>query len=431
MKKNLILIYLVFAMLVLSTSCSNRSTLKTQGVAYLNGNWFNGNEFVEDTFYEINGFFSKVEPDSLLSSVDIENGYIIPPFGSAHNHNLDRKWQLRFLPDAYLKEGTFYYQNLTSMAKQANELRPFFENDSTLDVVYAQQGITSTLGHPFMVYEPEAMGLGWDTKNWEANMDKILLSRIEENNSYIFIDSISQIDEKLKHYYKSKPDIAKIFLMDVENFETNSKTGEAGLHGLSKEVARAVVENLKENGLTVYAHIETAKDLEFATEIGVDCLAHMPGYDYTGNPDNDYDKHYVDDSAIKKAVSKGIKINPTVYAGLPRWNIKDSIAKANFIKDFLRRYYDAGGILLTGSDRFNKTLTPEIDAFYGLNIFSNRELLKIISYDTPRTIFPKRKIGLLKDGYEASFLVLNENPLENFKAIKAIRSGYKKGLKIF
>ena len=44
------------------------------------------------------------------------------------------------------------------------------------------------------------------------------------------------------------------------------------------------------------------------------------------------------------------------------------------------------------------------------------------------TIFPKRKIGRLSEGYEASFVVLRENPLENFDSIKDIQLRFKQGV---
>ena len=62
-----------------------------------------------------------------------------------------------------------------------------------------------------------------------------------------------------------------------------------------------------------------------------------------------------------------------------------------------------------------------------LGIFSNLELLKMWCESTPRTIFPGRKIGLLREGYEASFLVLNGNPLKEFAQVKAIRLRVKQG----
>ncbi|NAY90525.1 hypothetical protein GTQ34_01225 [Muricauda sp. JGD-17] len=420
-------LYCFFALLLISIhpSCKQKKEIQTWGTAYTNGQWYNGKDFISKVFYEVDGIFSDESPDSIVKTTDLKGGYVIPPFASAHNHNLDREWQLGFLPKAYLDEGTFYYQALTSMQKQANALRSFFENDSTIDVKFAQQGLTSTLGHPFMAYEPFSMGLTFD--NWESNMDKILQSRIEENNSYIFIDSISQIDEKLNIFYNSNPDVAKIYLLDVENYKVNSNTGTAGLHGLSKPVARLVAEKLKKKGFTVYAHIETASDFEFAAEIGVDCVAHMPGYGFEGLPENEL-KYYVDDQSMQKAASKGMRVIPTTAISISRRTIKDSLAKTAFTKSFLTRFKNAGGNIIVGSDMFNMTLTPEIDALHALDIFSNEELLKILTMDTPQYVFPERKIGKLEAGYEASFLVLENNPLRDFSAIKDIVFAAKQGI---
>ena len=47
--------------------------------------------------------------------------------------------------------------------------------------------------------------------------------------------------------------------------------------------------------------------------------------------------------------------------------------------------------------------------------------------DTPRAIFPHRKIGRLADGYEASFIVLGGNPFDSFDALRDIRLRVKQG----
>jgi len=55
-------------------------------------------------------------------------------------------------------------------------------------------------------------------------------------------------------------------------------------------------------------------------------------------------------------------------------------------------------------------------------------LIDIYSRATPQSIFPKRKIGEVKEEYEASFLVLNENPYNNIEAIKSIDIKVRQGL---
>jgi imidazolonepropionase-like amidohydrolase len=42
-------------------------------------------------------------------------------------------------------------------------------------------------------------------------------------------------------------------------------------------------------------------------------------------------------------------------------------------------------------------------------------------------IFPKRKIGHLREGYDASFLVLEGNPVEDFAHVRKIRMQVKRG----
>jgi len=46
---------------------------------------------------------------------------------------------------------------------------------------------------------------------------------------------------------------------------------------------------------------------------------------------------------------------------------------------------------------------------------------------TAETIFPKRKIGRLQEGYEASFLVLSANPVNDFAAVEKIALRVKQG----
>ena len=411
-----------FSLFIIIWGCD--SSRPQQGIEYTNGYWFNGSSFHKKVVYVVDGKLTSTKPIRIDTTINLNEGYVISPFGDAHTHNLDRQWQLAFLPQQYLDEGTFYAQCLTCKQDGANNARSYFDSDSTMDVLYSQQGITSTLGHPFLAYEPFEMGLGYD--EWEENMELIKSSRLDENNSYIFIDSVSQVDEKLQYLFDAKPDMAKIYLLDIENFEKNSKTGKAGLHGLSPEVARMVVAKIDSVGLPIYAHIETAGDFEFAIDIGIDVFAHMPGYNWDGG-EEDEELYRVSDDLIKQAVKNNISLIPDVGVSLQQ-NSADSLSKVEYIKGLIRTYYDSGGKVLAGTDMFNATLSREIEALYSLRVFSNTELLNILSKDTPQAMYPDRKIGELKDGYEASFLVLEENPLEDFWAIKNIKLRVKQGI---
>jgi hypothetical protein len=45
--------------------------------------------------------------------------------------------------------------------------------------------------------------------------------------------------------------------------------------------------------------------------------------------------------------------------------------------------------------------------------FQVLQVLKVLCENTPKAVFPKRKIARIAEGYEASFIVVAENPLQN------------------
>jgi imidazolonepropionase-like amidohydrolase len=49
---------------------------------------------------------------------------------------------------------------------------------------------------------------------------------------------------------------------------------------------------------------------------------------------------------------------------------------------------------------------------------------------TARAIFPQRRIGRLQEGYEATFLALEGNPLLDWQQVRRIRFRFKQGLEV-
>lgn len=136
-------------------------------------------------------------------------------------------------------------------------------------------------------------------------------SRIENNNSYIFIDSVQEAEEKFSLLLGAEPDVVKIYLLDTKNRDKRVYDDVPGDHGLKPAVARRVVQLPHQHHLPVYAHIETAFDLELALEIGVDYTAHMPGYAWNGDPAVK-GKYYIPDRLIKQAVDQQVGVIPTL-----------------------------------------------------------------------------------------------------------------------
>jgi imidazolonepropionase-like amidohydrolase len=47
--------------------------------------------------------------------------------------------------------------------------------------------------------------------------------------------------------------------------------------------------------------------------------------------------------------------------------------------------------------------------------------------NTAETIFPTRRVGYLRNGYEASFLVLSGDPMKDFTIVQKIEMRVKQG----
>lgn len=88
----------------------------------------------------------------------------------------------------------------------------------------------------------------------------------------------------------------------------------------------------------------------------------------------------------------------------------------------------AGGRLAVGSDIYGRTLGDELAYLHDNRIFDNLTLLKIAAEITPQVVFPQRRIGRLRAGYEASFLVLGGDPIEDFAHTKKISLRIKQGV---
>jgi hypothetical protein len=62
-----------------------------------------------------------------------------------------------------------------------------------------------------------------------------------------------------------------------------------------------------------------------------------------------------------------------------------------------------------------------VDFLQCLGVFDNLSLLMMWSETTPGSIFPKRKLCSLREGYEASFLALEGSPLEDLLNVRKFK----------
>lgn len=399
----------IFFILTMPHFCNGQDNFG-QVIAYAGGNVWNGIDFTERTLFVREGLLvGEVEaPDS---TVQLDGDFVIPPFGDAHTHTLGvGGYSIYLARQLFVSKGIFYGLDLTNPYSEIKEIRDEFAKPMTMDVAFANGGITSTGSHPTLVMER----IFTDTE--EVTLDNLTLL----GDAYWFLDSVADVNEQWSEIMDQQPDVIKVYLTYVSQ---GIKEGKC--YGLCPDVLRAVVKKAHIANKRVFAHVNTEDDVKLALNAGVEALAHLPsGNDGISTEDKEF---WLSDETIQRIGQDSLIVTPTASLLIEDANpdiLKNEIAKQ---REQLRKLYEAGARIALGADEWKKTSYYEIMYLHENQVFDNRTLLRLWTETTPRTIFPNRKIARLKEGYEASFLVLENNPLVDLDAVKDIRMGIKEG----
>lgn len=393
-----------------------RENQSSKNIKLINGNWFNGETFESKTVWVSKGVFSFKNENKVNDTIiDLTGKYVIPPFAEAHNHNLESSYKLDGRIDSYLKNGVFYVKLLSSIKKRIDPLMHLYNKPNGLDVSLAHAPLTATGGHPVAL---RLRFLEYGRFNGLFNN----LEEIESNGFWI-INDLAALNNKWDKILSFKPDFIKIMLLYSEEYELRKNdTTYFGNKGLNPGLVPEIVERAHKNNLSVSAHVETAYDFHVAVKAGVDEIAHLPEID---------NGKLIDLKDVKAAKEKGIFVVTTVSL-ITKEHKK---AKSNYnellanIQKNLKLLRAEGVKLAIGSDMYNDNSVDEFQLLHSFEVFSNLELLKMWCENSAVTTFPNRKIGSLEEGYEASFLVLDSNPLNNMNEInKSIILRVKQGV---
>ncbi len=384
-----------------------------QNYEFVNGSWFNGQSFEEKTLYVAEGRLSLHNPGQIDSTIDLKNQYVIPPFGEAHNHNLESAWMLEQRINNYLMDGVFYVKMQSSIKKRVESVKNVLEKSPTVDITFAHAPLTATGGHPIRLRETffdRGMFKGFFNSKKEI-----------EGHGYHIINNEDDLEKKWSIILADKPDFIKCNLLYSGEYELRKEDpAYFGKKGLNPYLLRKIVAKAHESGLRVSTHVNTGMDFHNAVIAGVDEINHMPARREASR---------IRKKDAKLAAEKGIVVVTTaslikrLESAEPE---KFEKIKEN-MKENLRTLREHKVTLAIGSDVWGDNSSQEAAFLKELNLFTNLELLKMWAENSPKTIFPNRKIGELKEGFEASFLVLEGNPLENFSNVRRIKMRVKQG----
>src|SRR4029453_8960515 len=101
---------IVLALLLASFSKQAQVSTTRHNYEFANGNWFDGQKFVRRTFYSVGGVVRRKRPGLRDRVFCLSGKSVVPPFGEAHNHNLDWSSDERFarVNKMYFEAGIFY-----------------------------------------------------------------------------------------------------------------------------------------------------------------------------------------------------------------------------------------------------------------------------------------------------------------------------------
>lgn len=428
--KKLLIAPLLLLILLSSPVCGQ--TVKTdasarrQNYEFAGGRWFDGQKFVARKFYTVGGVLTAKKPARIDSVVDLAGKYVVPPYGEAHNHNVEWINEERFARTVrmYLEAGVFYVKNPNNLPRARTPLLGKINIPTSIDVVFANGGLTASGGHPLGVVRRNLERGGMTTADAEGAF-------------YFAIDNAADLDRKWETIKAGRPDFIKTYLQYAEEY-AKRRDDEAYIdwRGLDPSLLPAIVRRAHRAGLRVSTHVETATDFHRALVAGVDEINHMPGFRPEKNDWSkfrDSSRYKISETDARLAARKRVVVVTTLISaidlalGETEGERQTSAAVRDTLVHNLQVLKKHGVRIAIGSDSYRQTSLAEVLNLHRLKVFDNLTLLKMWCETTAATIFPQRKIGFLKEGYEASFLVLDADPLQDFMSVQKIHLRVKQG----
>ena len=409
------LLALTLLLLSNATAAQRGKTVEIRG-----GLWFDGQRFAPRTMYMADGRFVR-RPSAVTSILDVTGAFIVPPFGEAHNHNIAPSPNFERLVRRYLEAGVFYVQNPNNLPRDRDSLAGRVNVPHSIDVTFANGGITGPGGHP------EEIAAGNVARNTWTAADG-------EGAFFFTVHDAPSMREAWGRLQATHPDFVKAYLLYGEAYDHRlNDPATVGWRGMDPGLLPLLVTLAHHSHRRVMVHVETAEDFRLAVRAGVDTIGHIPGFranERTELPDPTIFTLRKDDA--REAARRGVTVITTV-ADLSNYAQRaDSIAFRTrvdtLLKGNLQTLRENGVVIAVGSDAYGDTSVAEATYLAATGIFDPATMLRMWSQITPRHIFPNRKIGRLDPGYEASFLVLDDNPLTDFRNVSHIRLAIKQGV---
>lgn len=386
-----------------------------QVVRFENGLWYHDGAFQAQTV-DVRGGRLHFGGDGPVGQViDLEGGYVTPPLCEGHNHNLGDSadfGEVHATIDTYMQYGVFYTMMHGSFELYRDEIAELINRPQSVDVAFSNNGLTGPGGHP--------RGLRERLMERYGNYPEFTPESLADAG-YFEADTMEEVREKWALIRAEQPDFVKVMLYFSEEYALRrDDPAYFGQRGLNPELLPEVVRLAHGDGLRVSVHVESEADMVTAINAGADMIAHLPSYDAEVR---------LSDSTIAQAVEQDVALITTLSLA-KRIEFTDPERYQRIIAaqaDNLRRLADAGARLVIGSDNVRGISHGEAAHINSLGVLEPSEILHMWTEACAETAFPERAIGRLENGFEASFIVTADNPLEDLTALQRLSLRVKDG----
>ena len=234
------------------------------------------------------------------------------------------------------------------------------------------------------------------------------------DHAYTVVETLEDVEKKWPIILSYKPDFIKFHLVHSDEHSTRRDDPKYfGQKGMNPELARLIVELGHANGLRVAAHALTGHDFGVAVRAGVDEITHMPGYE---------SPQWINAEDATLAGSKGVTVITTLNAAEAAKNDTPAYAAIRETQIANLRLLKENGVrIAVGSDAFHGDSRNEAEYLRQLGVFTDLEILIMWTRDCAQTTFPDRFIGELREQFEASFIVLERDPIKDWSALDQIQ----------
>ncbi|SCB83639.1 metal-dependent hydrolase family protein [Weissella bombi] len=382
-------------------------------VLYKNANVFTGNntdfeegiDFVVDT--ETGEFVSDTDVDQ---EVDLAGKYVMPGMINAHTH---------IVADPYEKIATLGDKDVTAATSTFLALKNL--NALLTDGVTYIRDVGSVFDVDIELSALEESG-ELVAPGIIASGNPLTMTGGHFSNGSYEVDGVDEVKKFARLVMKKGARNVKMMATGGVSFSGETPWDVQ----MTEEELRAGVIEAHHKGRTACAHAQGTEGIQNALRAGVDSVEHAI---------------FLDDETIQMFLDKGIYIVPTLTAPwainqnadeLPDFMVKKSLAVEKAHRKSIGEAAKAGVKLAMGTDsgtaynNFDKNSSIELAMMVDTGA-TNLQALQAATINGADLLKISDHAGSIEAGKLADFIVLDDNPMQDIKALQADKVVYKKG----